>query len=92
MSDYDEVEKARLTAKYERHIKKYEEMIAAINAMFGFHIITIEQKDELLFRVRKRLQFTRGRLHTMCIPVMSQEDVDSLNARIAEDIKRRNNV
>ena len=84
-----DAEKARLTAKYERHIKRFEEMVAAINAMFGFHIISAEQKNELLSKVQTRLRVTKGKLITMCAPIMSQEDVANLNARIAEDMRRR---
>jgi len=89
---YDEVEKARLTAKYERHIQRFEEMVAAINAMFGFHIITIEQKDDLLAKVQGRLRRTRGMLHMMHIPIMTPDEVDKMNARINEDINRRKSV
>lgn len=87
--DHEKAEKARLTAKYSRHIQRFGEMVAAINAMFGFHIITAEQKDELLAKVRTRLRITEGMLQTMHTPIMSPEDVEALNARMAEDIRRK---
>lgn len=90
--DHERAEKARLTAKYSRQILRFGEIVAAINAMFGFHIITAEQKDELLAKVRTRLRITEGKLQIMYAPIMSPEDVEAFNARMNADITRRNNV